>query len=461
MQRVTLSMSQRPSAAPSKTAGKERSPRPAALSSVDEVLRTPGSELDPSTRRFMEPRFHHDFSRVRVHADTQAANSARAVNALAYTVGGDLVFGNGQYAPHTSAGRRLLAHELAHTVQQAPAAAPALNATSLPISHPDDASERQAAAAADQIVGSRSDSIHASAPPALNAGMGVRLQREPDGKGPESAQQQLEKTVRDAAAFATQKVEQEGLAKMRDHVPTVPEPRRVTDTTRSPQAPPHAPPENLRPNPFDVEADPVKTAAPNKPAASASKTAEPDRGTAEHQLAVGPVVQSDPGQGGVAIQAAFQDKHIVASRTIPFLKYFQLQLGVLQPTLTVQLAHIAPFKPAAASKADPLPAPDSAQFSATFSPAVVKIGDKVTLAPQIGVASVVSGDVFNKTKGPGKSGEHVQALGIVNLQIDYSLSDRVSVTGSAGFQEGVDSGPLGNRETHAFTGSVFATFHFK
>src|SRR5262249_5093546 len=69
-------------------------------------------------RSFMEPRFGHDFSRVRVHTDAEATASARAVDAQAYTVGRDVVFDNGRYAPQTSAGRHLLAHELAHVVQQ-------------------------------------------------------------------------------------------------------------------------------------------------------------------------------------------------------------------------------------------------------------------------------------------------------------------------------------------------------
>jgi len=143
---------------------------------VHEVLRSPGQSLDAATRAFMEPRFGHDFSRVRVlsaapastqaqltmgqpgdryeqeadqtahavmqratpsitgrgleanpaldfsqvrvHTDSRAAESARAVNALAYTVGQDVVFGAGQYAPGTPEGRRLLAHELTHVVQQ-------------------------------------------------------------------------------------------------------------------------------------------------------------------------------------------------------------------------------------------------------------------------------------------------------------------------------------------------------
>lgn len=85
---------------------------------VHEVLRSPGRPLDAATRAFMEPRFGHDFSQVRVHANAKAAESARAVNALAYTAGREVVFGKGQYAPHTRDGQRLIAHELTHVVQQ-------------------------------------------------------------------------------------------------------------------------------------------------------------------------------------------------------------------------------------------------------------------------------------------------------------------------------------------------------
>ncbi|HZL88755.1 MAG TPA: DUF4157 domain-containing protein, partial [Pirellulaceae bacterium] len=85
---------------------------------VHSVLNSPGQPLDASTRGFMEPRFGHDFSQVRVHTDSQAAESARAVNAHAYTVGQDIAFDRGRYDPHSSVGRQLLAHELAHTVQQ-------------------------------------------------------------------------------------------------------------------------------------------------------------------------------------------------------------------------------------------------------------------------------------------------------------------------------------------------------
>lgn len=91
---------------------------------VHEVLATPGAGLDTDTRRRMERRLGHDFSRVRVHADAPAAHSAQAVSALAYAAGQHVVFDAGRYAPGTEEGARLLAHELAHTVQQgeAPAA---------------------------------------------------------------------------------------------------------------------------------------------------------------------------------------------------------------------------------------------------------------------------------------------------------------------------------------------------
>ena len=85
---------------------------------VHEVLRSPGQPLDSETRAFMEPRFGHDFSDVRLHTDQRAGQSARAINALAYTAGHHLVFGPNCYSPTASSSRRLVAHELAHFVQQ-------------------------------------------------------------------------------------------------------------------------------------------------------------------------------------------------------------------------------------------------------------------------------------------------------------------------------------------------------
>lgn len=85
---------------------------------VQDVLALPGQPLDEATRDFFEPRFGHDFGNVRVHADERAAESARAVHASAYTVGRDIVFASGHYNQSTGEGRRLLAHELTHVVQQ-------------------------------------------------------------------------------------------------------------------------------------------------------------------------------------------------------------------------------------------------------------------------------------------------------------------------------------------------------
>jgi len=85
---------------------------------VQEVLDSPGRPLDAATRAFMEPRFGHDFSQVRVHGDAKAAESANAIGAIAYTAGRHIVFSRGCPTPSTADGNRLLGHELAHTIQQ-------------------------------------------------------------------------------------------------------------------------------------------------------------------------------------------------------------------------------------------------------------------------------------------------------------------------------------------------------
>jgi outer membrane protein OmpA-like peptidoglycan-associated protein len=85
---------------------------------VHDVLRSPGQPLDAATRGFMESRLGTQLGDVRVHTDADAQESARSVGALAYTVGQHVVFGAQQYAPSSSAGQRLLAHELVHTMQQ-------------------------------------------------------------------------------------------------------------------------------------------------------------------------------------------------------------------------------------------------------------------------------------------------------------------------------------------------------
>ena len=102
----------------------QRSPGPpsgkldAAPASAKRALATPAAPLQPSLRQDMERRFSHDLSSVRVHTDAAAEQSARELQAKAYAAGNHIVFGRGHYAPDTTAGRRLLAHELTHVLQQ-------------------------------------------------------------------------------------------------------------------------------------------------------------------------------------------------------------------------------------------------------------------------------------------------------------------------------------------------------
>lgn len=112
---------------------------------VREVLRSPGAPLEPATRSFMEERLGHDFGRVRLHTGATAAESARAVNALAYTVGQDIVVDETSFNVNSEHGAYLLAHELVHTIQQssAPSAGRTSNA-GLRISQANDSSELEA-----------------------------------------------------------------------------------------------------------------------------------------------------------------------------------------------------------------------------------------------------------------------------------------------------------------------------
>jgi hypothetical protein len=130
---------------------------------VHEVLRSPGQPLDAGTRAFMEPRFGHNFSQVRVHTDLKAEASAQAINAQAYTLGRDMVFGPGRYAPGIAAGRRLLAHELTHVVQQTGVAS---SVPSIALAETSDGSEREARQAEQTILsGSPDYSVRSHVPP--------------------------------------------------------------------------------------------------------------------------------------------------------------------------------------------------------------------------------------------------------------------------------------------------------
>jgi hypothetical protein len=138
---------------------------------VHDVLRSPGQPLDAATRAFIEPRFGHDFSKVRVHTDQKAAESARSVGSLAYTVGNHLSFDSGRFAPREPAGRHLLSHELAHVVQQgSEKAATATNG--FEIGEPTDALEREAERTASAV-------LQSGAAPDLSAGRpALLLQRQ-------------------------------------------------------------------------------------------------------------------------------------------------------------------------------------------------------------------------------------------------------------------------------------------
>ena len=145
---------------------------------VSDALGRPGQPLAATTRAAMRQRMGHDFSDVRVHTDTDAAASAQAVGAQAYTVGPDIVFGSGRYRPETRDGARLLAHELAHVAQQRGAARPAAHGA-LRMTEPNDASEREADRAADGVLDG------AARTHALTA-QGLRLARQPADGVPDS-----------------------------------------------------------------------------------------------------------------------------------------------------------------------------------------------------------------------------------------------------------------------------------
>lgn len=131
---------------------------------VHEVLRSSGQPLDGTTRAFMEPRFGHDFSKVRVHTDARAAESALAVNANAYTVGSNIVFAQ-QPSSRDGAGGSLLAHELAHVVQQAGTSS---NAAALRVGKTDSPSEREAGHVSHAVMSQRGQVRPAlSSPPSL------------------------------------------------------------------------------------------------------------------------------------------------------------------------------------------------------------------------------------------------------------------------------------------------------
>lgn len=128
--------------------------------------RTAGGDLPSHERFFFESGFAHDFSQVRIHADATSAELADELNAHAFTVGHDVYFGAGQYQPKSRSGQRLLAHELAHAIQQSDSAC---TPASLVVSQPSDRAEREADRAADALLAGRPARIaRGSEPPTIH-----------------------------------------------------------------------------------------------------------------------------------------------------------------------------------------------------------------------------------------------------------------------------------------------------
>jgi hypothetical protein len=129
-----------------------------------------GAPLDPATRVVMEQRLGQDLSDVRVHTDAKADESARSVNAQAYTVGSDVVFKSGQYAPDTPSGLHTLAHELTHVVQQRSGPVDGTEAAGgIKLSDPGDRFEQAAERSADRVTSEPASPTPAGSPAAASA----------------------------------------------------------------------------------------------------------------------------------------------------------------------------------------------------------------------------------------------------------------------------------------------------
>lgn len=169
---------------------------------VHDVLGSPGHPLDETTHDFMRQRFGYNFSQVRVHSDIDAVKSAREVNANAYTVGHNIAFGSGQYVPGTHAGRRLIAHELTHVLQQSSRS----NAPSFDLNNP----SKQAS---EQPV---SDSNQTSNPIQVSGATAPRLacQKATTGRQPNIDIQKTQQGDRTVITFGDESIPiAEGLAK--------------------------------------------------------------------------------------------------------------------------------------------------------------------------------------------------------------------------------------------------------
>ncbi|MGM1061238.1 eCIS core domain-containing protein [Saccharothrix sp. Mg75] len=162
-------------------------------SPVHAVVNSAGAPLDTGVREDMETRFGHDFGDVRVHTDGAAHDSAKSVNAQAYTVGSDIVFQRDRYDPGSPEGQHVLAHELTHVVQQRGGPVDGTDAGGgVRISDPSDRFEREASATADRVMADRAAAEPAPAPaPAAQRVTEPVLQRDeaPEEEGEQAAAQ--------------------------------------------------------------------------------------------------------------------------------------------------------------------------------------------------------------------------------------------------------------------------------
>lgn len=156
---------------------------------VRDVIASPGEPLDSRLRSVMEPGLGYDFSSVRVHSDAPAAQSAQAIGANAYTAGDHIVFGAGQFDPSSTSGQRLVAHELAHVVQQAdgPVAGRQID-DGMTMSTPDDSFERAAATSSENMMQTHAPAKPergpvAPLPPGSRGPGSLALQRQGDTPG--------------------------------------------------------------------------------------------------------------------------------------------------------------------------------------------------------------------------------------------------------------------------------------
>ena len=178
----------------------------------DVVKSDAGAPLGGETRDFMESRLGADFGDVRVHTDSKASESARSVQAHAYTVGNDVVFQSGKYEPESDSGKRMLAHELTHVVQQrsgpvAGTAAPG----GIKVSHPSDAFEQAAESSADRAMAGATPMPTTTAPASVQREdedeelQGLFVQREAE----EEDQEELQGAFVQREASAEEEAEEE------------------------------------------------------------------------------------------------------------------------------------------------------------------------------------------------------------------------------------------------------------